>query len=187
MKVVAVLGSPRKKGASSRISGKFVSKAGERGAETEIFFLNAMSYRGCLGCDACKKELEKCIQKDDLAGLFESLMKADIALFATPVYYADVTGQFKCFFDRTWSLVKPDYMTHPNPTRVPPGKKAVLIVTQGDSEDKHRDVVERYQTFLSWYGFEVHVIRATDCGMEPDTNVDRYLEQAEKLASDLIQ
>ena len=187
MKVMAILGSPRKKGASSRISGKFISTAKEKGAETDTYFLNSMSYKGCLGCDACKNKSEKCIQKDDLTGLFEALMKADIALFATPVYYADVTGQFKCFFDRTWSLVKPDYMTSSNPTRVPPGKKAVFVLTQGDSEDKHRDVVERYQTFLTWYGFDVHVIRAVDCGMAPDTDVERYLDQAEKMALELIQ
>ena len=146
-----------------------------------------MSYRGCQGCDACKGKSEKCVQKDDLTNLFESLMTADIALFATPVYYADVTGQFKCFFDRTWSLVKPDYMTNPNPTRIPSGKKAVLVLTQGDGEDKHRDVVERYQTFLTWYVFEVHLIRASDCGMERDVNVDKYMDQADALAIELIE
>jgi len=185
MKVVAVLGSPRKKGASSRISGKFISTAGEKGAETETFFLNEMSYRGCQGCDACKGKSERCVQKDDLSNLFEELMTADIALFASPVYYSDVTGQFKCFFDRTWSLVKPDYMTNPNPTRIPPGKKAVLVLTQGDVADKHRDVAERYQTFLNLYGYGVHVIRATECGMERDVNVDRYMEKAEALALEM--
>lgn len=186
MKVVAVLGSPRKKGASSRISEKFMSTVSGKGAETQTFSLNGMSYRGCQGCDACKGKSEKCVQKDDLSNVFEELMTADIALFASPVYYWDVSGQFKCFFDRTWSLLKPDYMTNPNPSRLPPGKKAVLVLTQGDVADKHRDVVEKYQTFLSLYGYDVNVIRATECGMERDVNVDLFMDQAEALGVELI-
>ena len=149
MKVVAILGSPRKKGASNRITQRFMDTAKDLGSETKTHYLNGMSYRGCQGCDACKNKAEQCVQKDDLTEVLTDLVDADVAVFSTPVYYSDVTGQFKSFFDRTWSFVKPDYMTNPKPSRLEPGKKAVIVVTQGDVPNKHQDVVERYFSFLT--------------------------------------
>lgn len=186
MKVIAVLGSPRKRGASNRIAQRFIDAAKDMGFETKTHYLNGMNYRGCQGCDGCKTKAEHCVQKDDLTEVLTDLMEADVAVFATPVYYSDVTGQFKCFFDRTWSFVKPDYLTNPKPSRLAPGKKAVLIITQGDVVDKHRDVIERYFSFLTLYGYDVNVIRATECGMAPDVNVDDYIAQAEQLASQIV-
>ena len=186
MKIVAIFGSPRKNGASARIAQGFLETAQELGAEIKTHYLNGIKFRGCQGCNACKEKSEICIQKDDLTEVLADLLETDVAVFATPVYYWDVSGQFKCFFDRTWSIVKPDYTTNPQPTRLPAGKKAVLITTQGDTEDKHGDVAERYHAFLSWYGYNVSVIRGTSCGMEKDTDVDGFIAKAKKLAEKMV-
>ena len=186
MKVTAILGSPRKTGASNRITQQFIETAKNLGSDVTTHYLNGMKYRGCQGCGACKSKAEQCVQKDDLTEVLTDVMKADVAVFATPVYYSDVTGQFKSFFDRTWSFVKPDYLTNPKPSRLDPGKKAVLVVSQGDVAGKHQDVIERYFSFLTLYGYEVHIIRATGCGMAPDVNVDNYIAQAGELASQIV-
>ena len=185
MKITAILGSPRKKGVTNRIAGEFMGVAGENGAEVTVYTLNDMDFRGCQGCGTCKDKLDHCILKDDLAPALAGLREADIIVFASPVYYWDVTGQFKCFFDRTWSLVKPDYQTNPEPVRLAPGKKAVWISSQGDVADKHKDIIEKYTGFLAMYGSETHVIRAF--GMMGDTggNLDACLEQAGELAATL--
>ena len=186
MKVVAVLGSPRTNGASNRIAQRFMEIAKDLNSDTKTHYLNGMKYVGCQGCGACKSKSEQCVQKDDLTEVLNDLIEADVAVFATPVYYSDVSGQFKCFFDRTWSFVKPDYRTNPKPCRLAPGKKAVLVVTQGDVADKHRDVIERYFSFLTLYGYEVSVIRATECGMAPDVDIDNYIDKAGHLAAQIV-
>ncbi len=186
MKVTAILGSPRRRGASSRITEGFMQIATSLGSEIKTHYLNGMKYRGCQGCGGCKGKSERCVQKDDLTEVFDDLMDSDVAVFASPVYYSDVTGQFKSFIDRTWSLVKPDYLTNPKPGRLAPGKRAVLIVTQADVENKHEDVIKRYRGFLSLYGYKVDVVRAVECGMAPDVNVDKYIDQAKELASQIL-
>jgi multimeric flavodoxin WrbA len=159
------------------------------GAETRAFELNSLSYRGCQGCYSCKTTLDHCILKDDLTGVLEAVRESDVVVLASPVYYGDISGQLKCFIDRTFTYLVPDYVTNPNPSRLAPGKKLVFILTQGNPDPKlFEDVYPRYDKFLKWYGFaESHLIRA--CGIGPAT-VDKvpehYLQQAEAMAQELV-
>ncbi len=185
MKIVCLLGSPRTGGNSSILASRFLATAAGLGAETRAFELNRLNYRGCQGCYACKTTLDSCIVQDDLTAVLEAVHAADVVVLATPVYYGDISGQLKCFIDRTFSYLVPDYVTNPNPSRLPPGKKLVFIITQGNPDRKlFEDIYPRYDKFLKWYGFaESHLIRA--CGIGPAT-VDKvpehYLQQAEALA-----
>ncbi len=189
MIVTAILGSPRKKGATSTIAQSFVEEAESRGAEVKNYFLHGMDYKGCQGCHACKSKTEDCVMKDDLTATLEDIKTSDIVVFASPVHYWDVSGQFKSFFDRTWSFVKPDYKTNPEPSRVQKGKKAVLVLSQADMEDVHKDVYEKYSFFLSMYGFEVYLIRAVE--MQNDASriteaIKPYTTKAREIAAQMI-
>lgn len=53
----------------------------------------------CLGCYGCL-ESKKCIQDDDFNPILEKALKADVIVFATPVYFYSMTGQLKVFIDR---------------------------------------------------------------------------------------
>ena len=100
MKVTAILGSPRNNGVSSTLAHAFIKTAKKAGAATTVYPLNDMTFQGCQGCNICKTKKEYCILKDELTPVLVELMVSDIVVFATPVYYWDVSGQFKCFFDR---------------------------------------------------------------------------------------
>lgn len=186
MKIVTLLGSPRKGGNSSAIANHLMAVARDLGADTRGFELNSLSYRGCQGCYACKKNLDRCILEDDLTEVLEAVMEADIVVLASPVYYGDFSGQLKCFIDRTFSYLVPDYVTNPNPSRLPPGKKLVFILTQGNPDPKlFEDVYPRYDKFLKWYGFAgSHLVRA--CGIGPAT-VDKVPERTLKEAEETIR
>ena len=54
MKVTAILGSPRKNSVTTRIAKTFMDQAKETGAETALYFLNDMDFKGCQGCNVCK-------------------------------------------------------------------------------------------------------------------------------------
>lgn len=171
-KVVCIIGSPRPKSNSAALARRFCEKAESMGASVETFVLNKLSYRGCQACMACKTKLDHCALKDDLSGVLEAAGKADILVIATPTYYGEVSSQVKGFIDRTYSYLKPDYMTNPKPSRLPPGKRLVFIQSQAQPDQKaFSDVFPRYDYFFRWYGFKDNLlIRA--CGFGPPGEVE---------------
>lgn len=192
MKTVCLLGSPRTKGNSAALAGQFCEVVKNLGGEVETFVLNGLSYRGCQGCMMCKTKLEKCALKDDLETVLDSIRDADILVMATPTYYGEVSSQMKGFIDRTFSYLKPDYMTNSVPSRLKGGKKLVFIQTQAQpDEDQFADVFPRYEYFFKWYGFDdIRLVRA--CGVmgpgevrERKDAMDLAAETARRLMADI--
>jgi multimeric flavodoxin WrbA len=189
MKVVTLLGSPRSQGISTTIAQRFHDTAAKLGAETRCFELNRLSYKGCQGCYACKKNLDHCILNDDLTEVLTAVNESGVVVLSSPVYYGDVTAQLKGFIDRTFSYLKPDYTTNPVPSRLS-AKKLVFILTQGHPDEAlFADIFPRFDGFLKWLGFsETHLIRA--CGFGPssvDSVPEQKLLQAEELAQQLVR
>ncbi len=183
MKITCILGSPRKNGNSASIARRFLHAAESLGAETETFVLNELSFRGCQACMACKGKLEQCAIQDDLTRVFEGMRSADVIVAATPVYGGYVSGQFKCFMDRCYSLLAPDYMTNTRPSRLPSGKRAVVITTQGNpNPSAFDDLVNRLQAWVkrNWRIEEVRTI--TGFGLGPESGLSPFLRQAEDAA-----
>ena len=190
MKVSCVIGSPRPKSNSAAIAARFTETAASLGAQVETIVLNQLTYRGCQGCMACKTHSEKCVVQDDLAEVLESLKVADIIVLALPVYCSDIPGQVKCFIDRTYAYMPPNFMQGA-PSRVPPGKKLVYIVTQGAPvEEMFADVAKRYPEFLkrSMAFGDAYVIRAVGVGTGGAVGVpDQLLQKAEELARAIVK
>lgn len=184
MEIVAILGSPRPKGNSSTLAHRFLDTARELGAETRIFLLNQMTFRGCQGCRTCKTEIDNCCLEDDLAEVLTAIKDADVLVLASPVYYGDLSGQMKCFIDRTYSYLNPDFSS-----RLPKGKKAVMILVQAHpDETMYADIFPRYERFLKWYDIDpVYLLRAT--GVRDLGDIERkneLLDQAAALAHKII-
>jgi NAD(P)H-dependent FMN reductase len=102
------LGSPRPSGNSASLAQKFLDEARTLGAETRSFLLNQLDFTGCQGCRACKTKSDRCVLSDDLAEVLAAVKEADVLLLASPVYFWDLSGQLKCFFDRLF-LRNPDF------------------------------------------------------------------------------
>ncbi|MFW5489090.1 MAG: flavodoxin family protein [Desulfovibrio sp.] len=188
MKVVTILGSPRKNGTSARIAKAFTEKMQENGAEVENFYLNALSYKGCQACERCHTKLDHCVLEDELTPALDAMRTADVTVFSSPIYFGDVSGQFKQFFDRTWSHVHVDYTSDsPFTSRIPKGKTALFILSQGDVEGKHAEIAERYQSILGLYGYDLKIIRATGLmSGRPDEDVSSFQAEAIKIAEGLM-
>lgn len=102
MKIVAFNGSPRGAAGNTHIMVEnFLAGAAAAGAETENILLADKKIGHCRGCFACwLRTPGKCVIKDDMEELLEKF-KADIVVFATPLYVDNVTGIMKNFMDRT--------------------------------------------------------------------------------------
>ncbi len=189
MKLVCLLGSPRAAGITSTIAKHLTATAADLGTETKTFELNRLSYRGCQGCYACKTSHDRCVLGDDLAEVLRAAAAADTLVLATPVYYGDVTGQMKCFIDRTFSWLRPDYVGNSQPSRLTPGKTLVFVMSQGNPDEKlFDDIFPHYAKFFAWLGFtQSRLVRA--CGVGPatvDAAPETALAKAEETARELM-
>ena len=168
------------------IAERFCATAQKLGAEVRAFALNDLNFRGCQGCMACKTKLDRCVLEDDLTEVLEAVRETDVLVLATPVYFWDVTSQLKAFLDRTYSYLVPDFMTNPNRSRLPSGKKLVFIQVQGHpDESMFNNVFPKFDYFFKGYGFSAtHLIRA--CGVREPGEAAAH-EDVMKLAEETAE
>jgi multimeric flavodoxin WrbA len=188
MKIVSLLGSPRKNGNSTQLAEIVTSTLEENGNSVTKYFLNELVIKGCQACMACKGKSESCIVKDDLAPVLETVKEADVIVMATPIYWGEVSAQLKTFIDRTYSYLTPGFMTEEIKHRLPKGKKLVFIQSQGAPKELYADVFERYNTFFTMlkYFDETHLLRGCELNelgqaIKSVDLVARAKEIAEKL------
>jgi multimeric flavodoxin WrbA len=103
MKVVAVIGSPRKNGNTEILASHTLKAIAEEGIETEIISLAGKDIRPCSACMACNQK-EECSIKDDLAPIYQKMKEADGIILASPVYYGSCTALLKGLMERTGYL-----------------------------------------------------------------------------------
>ena len=99
MKVLGVVGSPRKNGNTEIITLHTLNAVADEGLDTELIRLAGRDIRPCTGCLACKQG-ETCTVQDDLFPLYLKMKEADGIILASPVYYSSVTGLMKSFMER---------------------------------------------------------------------------------------
>jgi len=188
MKIVSVLGSPRKSGNSASIAKRFCDTAEGLGADVQTFFLNDLKYQGCQACMGCKIEKEVCVLNDDLTEVLNAAKEADILVAASPVYMGEMTSQFKGFLDRTFSYTVPDFHSQPKTHRLDDGKKVVLVQTQGQPDSMFGEISQKFQFIFQLIGFEQsHVIRGCQMNMPDDAlKSEETMKRAEDAANQLV-
>lgn len=108
-KKVLVISTSLRPGSNSEIlADSFMEGAKAAGNEVEKITLRDKSIAFCKGCLACQA-LQTCVIKDDAIGIAEKMKLADVIVFATPIYYYEMSGQMKTLLDRANSLFPSDY------------------------------------------------------------------------------
>jgi len=105
MRVLGIVGSPRKGGNTEILVEEALASAREAGAETEIFLVADKTINGCDGCHSCF-ETGACKIRDDMQPLYEKMEAADAIIFGTPVYFHNYTAQAKAIIDRTFCYLR---------------------------------------------------------------------------------
>lgn len=100
MKVIALIGSPRKRGNSDILADEALRGARQAGADTEKVYLDDLNIRPIAEVSDVRPERVDVRKDDDFPGLMERFLDADIAVFSTPIYFGGVSAQLKCFMDR---------------------------------------------------------------------------------------
>ena len=109
MKKVIVISTSLRPGSNSdMLADKFVEGAIAAGHDVEKVSLNGKNIQFCKGCLACQK-LGRCVINDDVNGIMARVLKADVVVWATPIYYYEMSGQMKTLIDRMNAMYPLDY------------------------------------------------------------------------------
>ena len=108
MKILVLNGSPRNDSNSSAMIEAFKKGAEGNGNEVTVCDVAKMKIAGCLACEYCHTKGEgACIQKDDMQEVFPLLAEADAIVFASPIYYMNISGQLQSVISRFYAPMKP--------------------------------------------------------------------------------
>ncbi|WP_071429324.1 flavodoxin family protein [Angelakisella massiliensis] len=125
-RVLILSTSPRKNGNSDTLAEEFARGAREAGHEVEKISLSGKEIRFCQGCLACQKT-GRCIIHDDADAIVqEKMVRAQVLVFATPIYYYEMCGQMKTMLDRSNPLYSSDYAF----------RKVYLLATAAEDGDE---------------------------------------------------
>lgn len=102
MKVLAVMGSPKKKVNTYELTRKVEENMKQLDTvEFEYVFLKDLNLESCRGCGICfDKGEELCPLKDDRPILEEKMQEADGVIFTSSNYVFNVSSIMKNFIDR---------------------------------------------------------------------------------------
>ena len=103
MKVLGLMGSPRRQGNTELLFDKALEGAREAGAEVEKVLVSKLKISPCLEIHACLKD-GNCAIKDDMQLLYKKLLQADHVVFASPIFFYSITSQAKAIVDRCQAL-----------------------------------------------------------------------------------
>lgn len=102
MKIVAINGSPKGRDSNTNVMIEALL-LGLQSPTSEIFniYLSEKTIKYCNGCYTCwSKTPGICVINDDMKELISLIDNTDILIFGTPLYFNNVSGTFKVFFDR---------------------------------------------------------------------------------------
>lgn len=107
-KILVISTSPRKGSNSDQLAEDFIRGAHEAGNTVEKITLRDKAIGFCKGCLSCVRT-QRCIIADDANAIVEKMLHSDVIVFATPIYYYEMSGQMKTMLDRSNPLYGSDY------------------------------------------------------------------------------
>ena len=148
-KILAVYGSPRKKGNSTVLANQIILGAASEGAKVETVYLNGLNIKPCQGCYSCQaKDAKGCVVKDDMQDVYSKIVDADALIIASPVYWFSMSAQTKIFMDRCIALYNED-----NEKSRLYGKTLAIAMTYGDKDAFSSGCINALRTFQDAYRF----------------------------------
>jgi multimeric flavodoxin WrbA len=108
MHAVAISGSPRKKSNTEILLRRCLDGLAKHGIPGELITLRDKTIKGCRACETCRRKKDKrCNTKDDdFHPVFEAMLKADIIVVGSPVYFGSAAPELMALLDRAGYVAK---------------------------------------------------------------------------------
>jgi len=128
--ILALYGSPRKRGNTSVLLERAVRGALDGGASVEEIFLRDLSISPCLEIYACRKA-GRCSIRDDFDPLRDKLLSCDALMLASPIFFYSVSAHTKIFMDRCQEFWSKKYLIDQAPFGLRTPTRKALFVSAG--------------------------------------------------------
>ncbi|MCG7841086.1 MAG: NAD(P)H-dependent oxidoreductase, partial [Methanomassiliicoccales archaeon] len=134
MKVLAIMGSPRKEGTGTKALKEIESRLATHGpVQLEVLRLKDVNLGQCRGCFQCISRGEQlCPMRKELVAIEEKIEAADGVILVSPGYVQNVSGLMKNFMDRiAYTNHRPRFF----------GKKVMIVANGGSGLAKTLDAL----------------------------------------------
>ncbi len=133
--ILALYGSPRKRGNTSVLLKEAVRGARDGGAAVEEIFLRDLSITPCLEIYACR-ETGRCAMRDDFDSLRDKLLSCDALMLASPIFFYTVSAHTKIFMDRCQEFWSKKYLIDKAPFGLRAPTRKALFISVGATHGK---------------------------------------------------
>jgi multimeric flavodoxin WrbA len=145
MKILALVGSPRKGSNTDTVVDRILSGAGEKGRAGEKLYLYDYEIAPCIDCRRCKEPPNVCVLHDDMLVIYPKVEEADVIVFGTPLYWYGPTAMMKLLVDRLRPYIA---------SRKLEGKKGVVVAPSEEGPEACQCLVEMFRKSFAYVGME---------------------------------
>ena len=133
--ILAIYGSPRRRGNTATLLKHAVQGAVDTGAHVNEIVLRDLKMSPCLEIYACKKE-GRCAIKDDFQQVVDQILSAKGLILASPIFFYTVSAHTKILMDRCQSLWVKKYWIDKVPFGQWEPKRKGLFISVGATKGK---------------------------------------------------
>ena len=154
MNILFLSGSRNPEGRTARAVNAVLEGAKEAGADVELIFLPELNLERCRQCDQngwgiCKSK-GRCVAEDDFNPLLEKMLNSDVSVFASPVYFSDLSESLFTFLGKIRRI-----SINPEAKKRIENKPVVGICCAGGSGNGAPDCCASLYKILFRTGFDV--------------------------------
>lgn len=162
-KVLLLTASPNPQGNTAVMASEFAEAASARGAVVTRYDMATVAGEGCRACMACRTVSDCCVVEDGVGDVLQAFIDTDVLVMAAPVWFSEFPCSIRRFIERWHAL-----LTLELETRLQPGKKAVLLISQGGGDEEFKDLPARYVEMLGWLGvLDIQIVRHCNAEKAP--------------------
>jgi multimeric flavodoxin WrbA len=133
--ILAIYGSPRRKGNTSLLLQEAVKGAREAGAQVEEVMLRDLKMSPCLEIYGCKKT-GRCVIEDDFQKVYDQILSCHGIMLASPIFFYTVSAHTKILMDRCQALWVKRYWIENTPFGKTAAKRKGLFISVGATQGK---------------------------------------------------
>ena len=177
MNILILEGSPNRHGSTNLLADEFIRGAREAGHTVSVIDAAHADLHPCTGCVRCGYE-GPCVQKDDMETFQGQILRAEMLVFVTPLYYYGMSAQLKTLVDRFCAINSSITRRH---------MKSALLSAAWNADDwTFEALAAHYRTLVRYLDLDDQgMVLGAGCGTPAMTARSRYPKQAYALGRQL--
>lgn len=177
--ILVLIGSARVGGNTHLLADAFIKGATKAGHEVVRYEVGRKNIKGCIGCDTCYSKGTPCTFDDDFNDIAPKIEKADVIVFATPLYWFNFPSKLKGVIDKMYSFIIGGKKINV--------KESVLLVCGEDTDESAFDGIISTYTKINAYQqwTDIGTLIVPGVLNKGDILSTNYLARAEEIGSNI--